>query len=252
MQHGCRPIPATEPTVIMLPRRSAVTLSPADRSREALIAAAEAATGLSVRDLAMQFDSLGPSCEFGFVQRYCGAEPLSLVRFSSISLPNMVRGLDNGFAGLTDPGNLTVDGKVDWNIHDRTYQLSYHTFRLCREVEPTMLLRSELRRLGYLRDKYMADIAAGEKIFVRWRIHCDAQLTETDIEPLFEAVRRRGPAWLMYMVESDEVGLVEEVRPGLLRGHIDRLADHGEQAEPSMAGWLSVLVNASMLRRGQG
>jgi len=39
-------------------------------------------------DLVQRFESLGDNCEFGMVQRYAGAEPLSLFRFIVLPIDN--------------------------------------------------------------------------------------------------------------------------------------------------------------------
>src|SRR5208282_4332988 len=43
-----------------------------------LLSAAQATTGLPPATLAARFENLVGNCEFGFFQRKCGAEPLSL------------------------------------------------------------------------------------------------------------------------------------------------------------------------------
>jgi hypothetical protein len=66
----------------------------------------KARTGLSVRELAFQFESVGENCEFGLVQRGCDAEPLGLLRFSSTFLRPLVGGLDERFESLGDPADI--------------------------------------------------------------------------------------------------------------------------------------------------
>ena len=59
-----------------------------------------------LRDVALSFTSLGFNCEFGFVQRQMGAEPIDLLRFAGIPLIRLIYGIDAEFAGLDEPDNL--------------------------------------------------------------------------------------------------------------------------------------------------
>jgi hypothetical protein len=42
------------------------------------------------------FESLGDNCEFGLVQRHCGAEPLALFCFATIEVSSLVLALEAG------------------------------------------------------------------------------------------------------------------------------------------------------------
>jgi len=55
--------------------------------------------GLSAQELMYRFESLGDNCEFGLVQRRCGAEPLGLFRFASIGTEQVARALEAGLEG---------------------------------------------------------------------------------------------------------------------------------------------------------
>ena len=90
-------------------------------------------TGLTLQQLAMQFESLGENCEFGLVQRRCDSEPLGLLRFSSTFLRNLIRGLDGDFEGLgaaeeIEPRLEGGGAKKEYMIHEKRYGLVYHTF----------------------------------------------------------------------------------------------------------------------------
>jgi len=72
-------------------RSSSIPISAASERLEDVLSALESAVGISAHDLALHFDSLGPDCKLGLVQRACGAEPLGLTRFSSIPLAGMIK-----------------------------------------------------------------------------------------------------------------------------------------------------------------
>ncbi len=223
-------------------RVSALPIPPAD-ARDALFAGVARATGLEVRDFVSRFESLGCNCEFSIIQRLCGAEPLGLARFAGISLENMTAGVNAGFAGLSEPGNLHVDGSYTWMVTDRIYGMRYHTFLKLEEVSREQVAQGQSRRLVYLRRKFLEDIAEADKIFIVWR--GEPPLADADVLPLLDALRRRGPARLLYVVPGEPAGLVELVQPGLMRGRIDKFMPNGVvPPQARVPAWLTVLVNA--------
>lgn len=232
-------------------RRSAEPLNAKSSSVDDVIAAVEAIVGMPARDLVMEFESLGPACEFGFVQRLCGAEPISFTRFTRISREDMIRGLDVGFADVNNPEHLELHGDMTngWDVHVPRYGMAYHTFR--RGIEREVMHSVEPDRMRFRRDKFLAELSRGLKIFLTWRwpVPGSPQLTLADIEPLLAAVRRYGSGYVMWLVESSSGPFVEELRPGLLRGHIGKLRDSGAEMDPDFAGWMTVLVNAWLLRQ---
>src|ERR1041384_3955367 len=78
-----------------------------------------------LRELMLRFESIGENCEFGLVQRRCGAEPLGLFRFASAPLPKLLAGLGARFEGLSHPDNLDVqlsqNGR-EYLVTDRKFQ----------------------------------------------------------------------------------------------------------------------------------
>ena len=204
-----------------------------------------ATLGLTARDIVLRFESIGENCELGFVQRYCGAEPLSLMRFSYGDAARMTRAVREGFAALQIPGDLraTLDGTNDeYGIYDNTYGMHYHTFRYARDVGAEDLVRAETKRLSFLTRKYLGDMSDGEKFFVHWR---KERLSEQEITPLHEAMRAYGPAKLLWLVEPSDgeaSGTVTETRPGLMKGVIAELAKVGSYGAPSMEAWLTVMM----------
>ena len=55
--------------------------------------------------IASKFQSMGQDCEFGLVQRPCGAEPLGLFRFCNIWLHDLIQCLRSEFSELTTKRN---------------------------------------------------------------------------------------------------------------------------------------------------
>ena len=208
-------------------------------------------TGMPAAQFMMRFESLGDNCEFGLVQRRCGAEPLGLLRFSNLTLPQLMRGLDNGFADLGDPANMQFgldSGEPrEYVLQDRAYGLVFHTFIHEGQAVESELIEQQAARLLFLRRKLLEDLAEGEKIFVVKR---NGEITEPEALALHAALRRHGPNTLLYVVQGDSehpLGTVERVAPGLLRGYVDRLAPPSNAHDLSLGAWLAVCVNAGRI-----
>ena len=218
-----------------------------------LVEWAGARSGLSLHDLAIRFESIGESCEFGLFQRRCDAEPLGLLRFSSTFLRNLIRGIETEFAGLgeidaIDP-RLEGAARKEFMIHERTYGLVYHTFVYEGERSVWLVREQEAARLKFLRRKFLEELRASEKIFV----YCfSGPVSEEEIMPLHMALNRHGPSTLLWVVRAEhdwQAGAVEVLGPGLLKGYIDRFARDGNAHDLSFDGWLAVCANAWALER---
>jgi hypothetical protein len=213
-------------------------------------------TGLTPTQLVMQFESLGENCEFGLVQRRCDAEPLGLLRFSSTFVHDLVRGLDNGFEGIGDAEDLEprlegMGAQKEYMISDRRYGLLYHTFVLEGQRSVWLLKEQESTRLRFLHRKFMEELRANEKIFVYKQ---NVQVSEEEVHALFLALNRYGPNMLLWVVQAEspaQVGSVEVLANGLLRGYVDRFAPPENAHDLSLTAWLRVCLNAYQLMRLQ-
>jgi hypothetical protein len=224
---------------------------PARSARSSSVTATEprvasTVTSLSLKDLVSKFESLGTNCEVGFVQRISGAEPLGLLRFAAIPLSRLVDAIDANFAGLDQADNLKPEGKEGWDIRDDIYNLFYHTARRCDAISADNLRHSEARRLRFLIRKFMGNLAAPEKIFVWWQ---NTPVTQSEILPLFLALRRRGPVTMLWVDRDQPTGMVEEIWPGLLRGRIAAFSQDGGEPNPqrSLSYWIEVMTNSWLL-----
>jgi hypothetical protein len=229
-------------------RASSVPLVPRDNSRASVIAAAEQIAGVPVRELLMKFEPLGCDCELGFVQRVCEFEPLSMMRFSYMPLHDMIHGIQTNFIGLAEEIDAKVSQDGGWDLVQPAYQLMSHTSRAASEIDKATLLEQQRRRMAYLRDALLEDLIEAEKTFVVWR---PASLTEEDVTPLWEAMKAHGPGRLLWVVKDEPAGVVQEVKPGLMRGTIDRWRDVSRDPHEriSLPGWLALLANAWLLCR---
>ena len=195
---------------------------------------------------------MGDNCEFGLVQRFFQAEPLGLLRFNWTAYDSLLAGLADDFSEISKPDCVRITRVGDGELigHLDAYGFFYHTGRYAEDVDFAKFARSEAGRLRYLADKLIEDVEAGEKIFVR------KGETGADIARIFrlhEAIRKRGPATtLLWVTEADEAhpaGTVEQVREGLLRGHIDALAPYDAAARAVYDGWERICVRAHQIAR---
>ncbi len=209
--------------------------------------------GIPAAQFMLGFESLGDNCEFGLVQRRCGAEPLGLLRFSNIAFDWLVHGLAEEFDGLGDRDKLELtlsDAKPrEYVLHERRYELTFHTFQYEGEVDAAELMGKQMARLRLLRRKLLEDLRGGEKIFVCKR---NEALQEQDVLPLHAALNRFAPSTLLFVTPADAAhppGTVERLMPGLLKGAIDRFAPLENAHDLSLERWLEICVNAHRLAR---
>jgi hypothetical protein len=195
----------------------------------------------------MQFESLGENCEFGLVQRRCGAEPLGLLRFASAPLPVLLAGLSARFEGVGDPEQTEVrisDNRQEFLVVDKRYGFNYHPWVLVGEADPDEIRRREAKRLPLLRRKLMEDLEEGNKIFVYRGMR---RLPQPLVLRLVAAMQEYGPTTLLWVELEDAnhpTGTVEALTSGLLKGYIDRFAP-GENAHAlSLDAWIAICRNA--------
>ncbi|WP_158933064.1 hypothetical protein [Acidisphaera sp. S103] len=212
-------------------------------------------TGLAIPQIALKFESLGENCEFGLFQRRCDAEPLGLLRFSSTFMRNLIRGIDNGFAGLGEIDDIEprLEGapRKEYMIHEKKFGLVYHTFVYEGQRSIWLMREQESARLKFLRRKFLEDLELTDKIFI---YKFGSGVSEEEILPLHMALNRHGEATLLWVVPAERdrpAGTVEVVMPGLLKGYIDRFAPDDNAHDFSFEGWLRVCANACVMARLQ-
>ena len=201
----------------------------------------------------LNFESLGSDCEFGLVQRECGAEPLGLLRFSTVPLLPLVTGLDTDFEGVDDRSALDfeIDPSDEYIALQRRYKLRYHTFQYQADVIRDAMYDRELRKLSFLRRKFLEQLASGGKIFV-YKSWDRCQLPQ--IETLYRSIRAHGSNALLWVTQAgngDTPGAVREVYQGLYLGMMRRFSqpvvgqDHRDIVE-----WIELCQNAWELHEG--
>ncbi len=197
-----------------------------------------------------QFESLGDDCEFGVVQRFAGHDPLGLLRFAFMPMGGLLDLLDRGLDRLGEPDDtfLVRDRRGEIVVQLPSFGARYHTDIFDRVGQEQEILDDQLRRLTFLRRKFVEDLQSAEKIFVR---KGEGSSDPAVMLRLLEKLRRHGPATLLWVCLADgskPVGTVEVVAPGLLRGHIDRFATFFDQPDLNLPAWLEICRGARLLR----
>jgi hypothetical protein len=229
-----------------------VALRDAGRSTEADLLMEVARTQLQ-DDLEMQlfmgFESLGDNCEFGLVQRHFRAEPLSLLRWSSITAIDLARGLECGFEQLDRKDNFAISlDEGLCNVCDHTTGFRLHYFMGHSQLARHDFIEVNYQRLRFLRDKLLRDLAEGDKIFLYKPRY--GQISDEDISSLSRAVRRYGRAFLLCVkttAERSAIGTVTQASDNLLIGMIDKVSPTADITGISFPCWLRICETAKTL-----
>ncbi len=85
--------------------------------------------GESLRSIYERFEPVGNDCEFGFAQRKHGAEPLSLLRWTSITPENLIRLLNDRFEQFEALERYRIEQGPggEFILKESTYHTSSHT-----------------------------------------------------------------------------------------------------------------------------
>lgn len=198
------------------------------------------------------FRSLGGNCEFGFVQRYCGAEPSGLFRFSYTPLEDLIDGLSTDFEKYGAPSDLILMPTETgvYYSRSRTYNVWSNTQQRVDAVDHDALLAREYGRVAHLKAKMLADLASGAKIFVR---KAGADETADDFARLAEAVWRHGPSTLLRVREANPIEATEPLKrtgTGILEGVIRRFAPEEQAWDLDLESWVSLCDAAYAERHG--
>ena len=207
----------------------------------------------ALRELLMQFESLGDNCEFGSVQRQAGAEPLGLLRFVSIAPEGLLKLLETGFEGVGDPANTTLDLQAhgEYFLTDTRGLFQMHTFMKPNQVEPVRFREQQCRRLRYLAGKLVDDLTRAEKIFLFKRSY--GQMSDETVARLHRAMRQYGDTTLLCVRLQDEAhptGSVERAGDGVMVGYIDKFVPLDRLSDVSFDGWYRLCRGAHALWKG--
>jgi capsular polysaccharide biosynthesis protein len=179
-----------------------------------------------------EFENLGDDCEFGYVQRAGGAEPLGLFRFAGFSVPRerrlhyLIAAIEEQLERLTQPGALCVQlrGEPGQNreyiARHTVYNLERHTSRYENESTLAAVEKEQYNVQAFLGRKFLDDLVVAPKI---WVFKSRFPYTGGEVQRLLNVLRQHGPnrlLWVMYADEDHTPGTVERLGEHLLRGFI--------------------------------
>ena len=196
----------------------------------------------ALRDLFMRFESPGSDCQFGFLQREFGAEPLGILRFGGISARDLVRALDNDLVELMEADDARfLPHPIDYQLEVPRAGFNIHT--LIVPADPDAFLVQMRRRLRYLSRKLLEDLQEGEKIFV-FKAY---DVTQEEMAAVLAAVRRHGPGQLLFVRRPDAnhpTATVEARDDGVWVGYIQPSAAKDKAFRDAWATICSTIVAA--------
>ena len=103
--------------------------------------------------------------------------------------------------------------------------------------------RSIVRRIAYLKRRFLEDLREGAKIFVRRGR--DSRPETMDL--FLSRFRRLSQAWVLLVVETDDDrrrGTVVELGHRYMVGYVDRLAITGDVLDSEVETWVDLLLHA--------
>ena len=195
--------------------------------------------------LVNHFESLGRGCEFGFLQRRAGAEPMGLLRFASMPLEGLISGLQAHFAGIGDADSLVLsqnDGEY-W-IEVPKFALRYHTELYKGEITPEELVQLERRKVKFLAAALIESLKSASRIFVYLQRQ---PVTDSDFDALRAVLASYGPATLLWVAASDgthPADTVELLDDRLMVGYLGRLAPRQALYDVDYASWIAICRSA--------
>lgn len=201
---------------------------------------------LSSRELLMGFEGLGDRCEFGLVQRHFGAEPISLLRWSGIEPKDLIAVLECRFEGVGESANTFVrlnPQSKEYFAGDKRF-FYMHTFIKENEGSEQILFTKFCNRLTYLKRKLLADLEAGEKMFV-YKAHM-GELSDADANAISNVLARHFPAsriMLMRLARNpSEIGTVVPLSNNSVWAFLSRFSENLDSRFIRFDEWQAVCV----------
>ena len=204
-------------------------------------------------DLLTRFESVGDNCEFGFVQRFHGAEPSSLFRWATAPIEGVIAGLKDQWEHIFLDENMRP-WAYDMAWDDR-YRCAFHGEIRCAPndeghmqfamegEERQRALAADRSKIRFLRDKTLKCLRDEDKIYV---VKANAGLTIEQIFELKAALDLYGDHKLLAVVQKDQIeweGLTL-VAPNLKVATISQLASYSQVELAAYGEWTNLLQAA--------
>ena len=205
-----------------------------------------------VRDIIVDFESLGDNCEFGFLQRHFGHEPLGLLRWAGTEPAPIIAAVRSQFAGVGEREHVTIELWPDgeYKISDDRYGMVSHTFIYEAAFPRETFLDHQMRRMRILKKKLLQEMTRGERLFV----YKSPTMTLEQAQALCVACRQVGPLTLLVVRLCDQshpAGTVERAAPDLLFGYLDHIPPVDDiTGSLLIACWETLCIRAWALWKG--
>ena len=191
--------------------------------------------------------SLGDNRELGLLQDALGSRRPGLFRHAACpSAKRLAEAIERRFAGFAAPGTLRCAlHEGAWVVIEGPLGYVRHTGLAQAAMTEAQVCAHEAARLPALAASLVQALELGETIFVRRVNEGEA---EAGMAELFRAMRRIGPARLLWVTPADSrtpAGTVRQVEDGLFRGGIARLAPYTNPAASSVPAWTALLAKAA-------
>ncbi len=259
MPDVCRPMDREESTDdrslgFRVAKFELLPMTESPQRKQPQLPAAGDLTGVIAQRAALQeMASLGFNCEFGFVQRHVGAEPMSLFRWSSVPLEKLVEGLEKRFAGLNarDALDVQVNPEGEFVVEDKVYGFRHHTgvFAFQGGVLERVQ-RNEYLRVGILCNTLLEELREQKKLFV---YHDAGESNLADIRRLVRALHIHGDNTLLWIVgapSTAQIGETRQIERGLIRGYVGGFqASPITPSSPHLPSWIKVACRAYQIWR---
>ena len=120
-----------------------------------------------------------------------------------ITLPDLVRALDCGFAEVGNDRWLRVFAhpgpRPEFLVCDMRHNISFHSFRYEDETTADQVRAEQGQQLRFFHRKFMEVLETGERLFVFQR---PKQILAEQMLPLLNQLRSYGPNALLYVTEG--------------------------------------------------
>ena len=208
---------------------------------------------LTLAAIAGRMESLGRNCEFGYLQRNLGVEPISLLRWAGGPTAGLVEGIRAGFEGLGEemtgepmPPAAAPDNQRWW-LTCRRYNLLFHSGQSVAENSVEQATAKILPRMRWLIEKLFADFRAAEKLFV----YSSAEFADpADGMVLVDAIREAGGHGPILLVAPGGMDTVIKIGTNVWGARMPKLTGLRTAVTLDMAHWATVLRDARRIVPG--
>jgi len=207
-----------------------------------------------------RFESIGMDCEYGFLQRANGREPLGLFRWGAMPLASLIELFQKRFKDFAklDASFLKIKinpetGGGDYHFYDSTYGFEGHTWYTKKNIDISVteedLHLKVQKHFSLLGRKLREEMEGSEKIFL---YKSDDSISEAQCRALHQAMQALGPNKLLVVMRQNPqanqpAGALHILEPDLVLGFVDYFwTDANNPHKPNISGkyWDEVIEQA--------